>query len=207
MQERGFARTHILAMGAQASSAVQEMTSEISTTVESSCPKTNCSNKLEAASFNVSGTGNTGRIKQACTASSDCIMNAALSAATDQVAKASAEAKAGLGISATSTYQQIKTKLSNAIKQDCGSTAAENEMKLGEINISGSDNLGEILQVGDAKSKCQLGALTDTISKMSGEGDSKASGFDPTIIIIAIIVLLALGGGVYLFVMRDKFML
>lgn len=168
-------------MGASQSKSLQRFQQQVENRVVANCPRTVCSNETEVGDITVGGRRNTARIIQRCNATADCIMNHTINTAAQSIANASSDAKAGIGLSNANTTQDITVNLRNRVEQNCGSTESRNKVKVGNIKfLKGSDgNLVEIAQIGDAKSQCALGLMSDMFSKIDATASSKSSGWDP----------------------------
>ena len=191
-------------MGASTSSSSQRFQQTVDQQVTSKCPRTVCKNEADIGYIEIGGKRNRLSVQQRCTATSDCIINHALKAAAEALAKTKNEAKAGLGIGDASTEQQIETTLKMKVEQDCGSSESRNKLTAKNIKFGTSsvDNTFELMQQGDVKSQCTLSLLSDMINRASGETETKASGFNPldnplfliiaAIVVIVIVVIIVL---------------
>jgi hypothetical protein len=72
-----------------------------------------------------------------------------------------------------------------------------------EFTADSSDNEINLIQLGDAKTSCKLGILSDMAAKSEGKGTSKSEGLNPTVIIIVLAIVAVLGGLGYL-IMKGK---
>lgn len=192
-------------MGAAVSKAEQDFHTRLTNKLSAKCPTVTCANTADMGRVVISGRGNTVRVKQKCYADSKCALDAALDAGSQTVAEASSSAKAGIGIAASDTRQKIKTELENQMNASCGTTEAINTYKDQGIKFTSgsSGNLYEVIQLGDAKSNCQMNLMNKLVQKLDAKATSEAAGLDPTMIIalIAVVVVVFLLMGVFVIMM------
>lgn len=192
-------------MGPSISTSKQTFRNNVETTVKNSCPSTNCLNEAEIGDVTIGGKKNKFNINQRCKAESKCLVDSAVKLAAQSIANAKNEAKAGLGVAVADTEQDIEAKLKTTIENDCGSTEARNKVIQRTVTFTESSEGNEynLTQAGDAKSDCSLATLAEAVSKVEGAADTKASGLDPTmmmLIIGVVFVFLIIGGGVALYI-------
>ncbi|AZL89278.1 hypothetical protein QKC54_gp0554 [Megavirus baoshan] len=146
-------------------------------------------------------------ISQATTVSSKCLISSLQSSAADIAAKLSAEAKAGLGFSASTNVNDIVNNINNTVTNKCANVSTTNKANLKDMIIKSCDI--RIAQDATQNDVCQINATQDEIAKIASAtaatstggsllGDIFGSGITKVIIIIVIIVAL-LGGGFFLF--------
>lgn len=192
-------------MGASASLASQQFEQKFSNEIEASCPATSCVNDATAGPIVFGGKKNNVNITQSCSVSSACSIDASTTSAAEIIAKQSAESKAGLGIAAAASLQDVKQDIANKIKAACGTTAGINKFKQGAITFTkdSEGNQYNLIQKGDIKSQCALGLVSNLVAKLDGDNKAAASGFDPTTIMIVLAIVAVIGGLGY-FMLRSK---
>ena len=189
-------------MGAQVSSTSQKFQSELSNKIDASCPKTECKNEMDLGVISATGKGSKVSATQRCKAAATCVMQHALDLASQQAFAAEATAKGGLGLAATDSRQDVRTKIENQIRQRCEGTSSTNKL-LAKSARARSGAIIELVQEGDATTQCQLGGLSALVQQLEAKSSSTAAGFDPTAIII-VVAIVALIGGVAFLVFKDK---
>nr|WBF70688.1 hypothetical protein [Megavirus caiporensis] len=146
-------------------------------------------------------------ISQATTVNSKCLISSLQSSAADVAAKLSAEAKAGLGFSASTNINDIVNNINNTVTNKCANVSTTNKANLKDMIIKSCDI--RIAQDATENDVCQINATQDEIAKIASAsattatggsilGDIFGSGITKVIIIIVIIIAL-LGGGFFLF--------
>lgn len=190
-------------MGGSVSSAVQVFETTMVNRIKNNCPKTIAKTKMNIGPLVITGDRNTWEASQKAVASGDCVITNAIDTAAEQIANASAEAKAGLLFAASSTVQDVKQRLENITENECGGSIAALEQNSEAQIITGNDNKTLLNQEGDAKSRCVLRSINRMMSEMDGDAASKASGLDPTVLLIAIVIIALIGGGAFL-ILRNR---
>ncbi|AGF85232.1 IMV envelope protein [Moumouvirus goulette] len=151
-------------------------------------------------------------ISQATTINSKCLIASLQSSAAQTVAQLSAEAKAGLGFSASTNINDITNTIKNNVTNKCANQSTTNKANLKDMVIK-SCNI-RIAQDATVNEVCQINETQNEISNIADKAAANAQGGSIlgdifgsgiTKIIIAIIILIALlGGGFFLFKQLTK---
>lgn len=192
-------------MGASASKATQTINSELENILSNKCTDASATNLKK--NFKVSLKNSDCGVldfSQAATIKGDCVIDNSVETFAKLAAENKAQAQAGLGIAATDSEQDIKTKIKNKIENDCGTVAATNEIIDFEFN---GDNIScdvlNVSQKADATAACVINTVSKVVSDIQASNTSESKGYDPLaalgglwgIMIIGGIVLVVLFGG------------
>lgn len=174
-------------MGAQASTAVQDIESQISTTMNSKCtPSANVQQKIRGVKFTLSGKDthcdNFSVINEAVVSQS-CDMDSSADVLAKIAAKSENQVEGGFGIGLSASVQKNKTIIKNKLEQECSpSTNIDQEIAPTEITIRDGATCNDIklLNSANAQQNCVMAQVIKTISDSRQGAKNKTKGFDPT---------------------------
>jgi hypothetical protein len=202
-------------MGASGSSTSSTTNNDIMTKAINGCGSITASNSANFKNVTVSppewcGPSATFTVEQGAVVDANCVIDAASKALVDNIVNGSADAKAGLGFSGSSTRQNISSDVKHIMESKCTDIKNINDIRLQNFVIKACN--ARIVQAANAQSLCQLKALQDLSVETSSTAGSTSSGWDPlsflnnttALIICAVISCIVLGIFVVIAYLRSK---
>lgn len=185
-------------MGAVASTNVVDPKLDLISTAYNQCPSVSVSNTItiDNVTFepNDNCTDSEFLLKQNAGATAECVIGNLQASTADVLSNLSAEAQAGLGLTASTNVADIALQIEQKLENDCNYASAENMAAIKDTVIRAC-NL-RVIQDATAKQSCKINNLQDiaakveTTAKASSEGLTLANFLGGGLIILIIIIVI-----------------
>lgn len=173
-------------MGASVAKAEAKVQQNMLQQAISSCPMVSASNV--ASGLNFISDGCSIKFRQSAKADSTCVVDNAFKLSAESIANASAEAKAAIGVAVGKSASEIEQDLKQSANTVCNSASASNVLKNSNFQCMANGSI-DFAQESEVSSKCQIQNAFSQAAKAKVISDTKAKGFDPTFMMIAIAVI------------------
>lgn len=200
-------------MGASASTNKQSIQNTLTSEAYNSCPNITASNTA-----NISGVSfkpNPGcvnpqfLVNQSAGIDANCLITSLQDSLAQTISKLDAKSQAGLGFSASTNVNDIKTQIKQMVKNTCGNQSSTNVANINDTIITACDF--RIVQNATDQSSCSINALQKQVDSVAASAAANATGGSiwgdlfgssnilKTVIIIVVIVavIAAIAGGGY----------
>lgn len=198
-------------MGANVSTNKQAMTQKLITSLTDNCrPTGQSAQEIKDVTLSFGGQAKCGTIaiENRSAVASSCNLDDAIQSLAEGAAGLTQAQKAGLGLNVSTNVQENASVIKNVIETSCGSSSSIAQNISGvkvTINDQASCDLLEFMNKSDAQAFCVSKVVADAMSKITDTAVQKQTGYDPTVSLIAIAVML--GMGVLVFAGTGKMMM
>ena len=209
-------------MGASASTNVSKIRNDITSQAYQSCPGSNVSNTavLNGVKYTMPQwcpAGSPGfDIDQTASIDATCFLGSLQSSIAESTAKLSAQAQAGLGLSASTDKSTVENQLKSQIDQKCAGYSTSNAAQLNDVTVDACQF--RLVQNASQNLACQINASQQTADSVATSLASEAKGGSLfgdlfggfggigkwIIIIVVILAVLGLIGGIIAAVVKSK---
>ena len=204
-------------MGASASSVVSKINNQVVEGAYNNCQTGGSTNIITFNDVNYNEpewcpAGSPGPvIGQTADVDSTCVLNAMQSSASQVAATLTADARTGLGLSASSDVSDINNTIQTIAANKCNSQPSNNTLNFNDVNVTACSF--RVVQGASSRSNCETETTQDLTNQIAAKVAAQSTGFlgglfsgglTTIITVVIILVVLIAGGGALFYFMKGK---